>query len=188
MVSRHRDSFDGLVQVRTLDHRPCKAAGRGFGVPGLPECGPRAADPRARDQPGCPAHEGLPRGVPGTRGMDRTPLIDLMGSGRRPPDRRRGDLPPSRRGRHRRRRGLQPHAPGVEELLQRPSPHGGLGGQTPTSSRSREWQPGPRVNGGCQLHSAPPALHNANLSTELPGAVLSLVGVHAKVRRDGYRR
>ncbi|MDA8360266.1 MAG: recombinase family protein, partial [Actinomycetota bacterium] len=32
---------------------------------------------------------------------------------------------------------------------------------------------------------APPALHNANLSTELPGAVLSLVGVHAKVRRDG---
>ena len=36
--------------------------------------------------------------------------------------------------------------------------------------------------------SAPPGLHNANLSTELPGAVLSLVGVHAKVRRDGYRR
>ena len=34
----------------------------------------------------------------------------------------------------------------------------------------------------------PPALHNANLSTDLPGDVLSLVGVHAKVRRDGYRR
>ena len=36
--------------------------------------------------------------------------------------------------------------------------------------------------------SAPPALHNANLSSELCGGVLSLVGVHAKVRRDGYRR
>ena len=36
--------------------------------------------------------------------------------------------------------------------------------------------------------SAPPGLHNANLSTELSGGVLSLVGVHAKVRRDGYRR
>ena len=35
---------------------------------------------------------------------------------------------------------------------------------------------------------APPALHNANLSSELCGGVLSLVGVHAKVRRDGYRR
>ncbi len=34
----------------------------------------------------------------------------------------------------------------------------------------------------------PPGLHNANLSTELPGDVLSVVGVHAKVRRDGYRR
>ena len=36
--------------------------------------------------------------------------------------------------------------------------------------------------------SAPPGLHNANLSTELPGDILSVVGVHAKVRRDGYRR
>ena len=35
--------------------------------------------------------------------------------------------------------------------------------------------------------SAPPALHNANLSTELRGDVLSLAGTHAKVRRDGYR-
>ena len=34
----------------------------------------------------------------------------------------------------------------------------------------------------------PPGLHNANLSTDLPGDVLSLVGVHAKVRRDGYRK
>ena len=34
----------------------------------------------------------------------------------------------------------------------------------------------------------PPGLHNANLSTELSGGVLSLDGVHAKVRRDGYRR
>ena len=52
------------------------------------------------------------------------------------------------------------------------------GSETPQSAaqvRAEDW-------------SAPPALHNANLSTELPGAVLSLVGVHAKVRRDGYRR
>ena len=51
-----------------------------------------------------------------------------------------------------------------------------------------------RVPGGADLNVralagwAPPALHNANLSTELPGDVLSMVGVHAKVRRDGYRR
>ena len=48
-----------------------------------------------------------------------------------------------------------------------------------------------RVNLGALLlkvNMVPPALHNANLSTELPGDVLSVVGVHAKVRRDGYRR
>ena len=51
-----------------------------------------------------------------------------------------------------------------------------------------------RVPGGANpkvralARSAPPGLHNANLSTELPGDVLSLVGAHAKVRRGGYRR
>ena len=50
-----------------------------------------------------------------------------------------------------------------------------------------------RVPGGADpkvralARSAPPALHNANLSTELRGDVLSLAGTHAKVRRDGYR-
>lgn len=35
--------------------------------------------------------------------------------------------------------------------------------------------------------SAPPALHNANLSSELAGDLIGLAGYRAKVRRDGYR-
>ena len=35
--------------------------------------------------------------------------------------------------------------------------------------------------------SAHPALHKANLSSELAGEVIALSGVHAKGRRDGYR-
>ena len=39
-----------------------------------------------------------------------------------------------------------------------------------------------RILGG-RVH---PAIHNANLSPELPGDVLSLASMHAKVRRAGY--
>jgi hypothetical protein len=48
-------------------------------------------------------------------------------------------------------------------------------GATAAKMRAEDW-------------SAPPALHNANLSTDLSGDVLSLASMHAKVRRDGYRK
>ncbi len=39
----------------------------------------------------------------------------------------------------------------------------------------------------CAVKLVHPALHNANLSTLIPGEPVVLAAPHAKVRRDGYR-
>ncbi len=36
-------------------------------------------------------------------------------------------------------------------------------------------------------YRAHPALHKSNLSSELAGDAIGLPGIHAKMRRDGYR-